>query len=109
MPVTTLDDFFAGRSLQPNFLKIDVEGHELAVLQGARQTLKKHRPTILVECEARHRPDGDVRPVFEFLQSLGYGGSFFRRTARGNRWRRSIRPCTNELTRRIPTAFPRVT
>lgn len=76
--VTTLDDFFAGRSsLAPNFVKIDVEGHELAVLHGARRTLEKHRPAILVECEARHRPDHDVRPVFDFLESLGYGGTFF--------------------------------
>jgi FkbM family methyltransferase len=75
--VTTLDDFFAERPHGPHFLKIDVEGHELAVLQGARETLKKHRPTILVECETRHRPDHDVRPVFAQLESLGYRGSFF--------------------------------
>jgi FkbM family methyltransferase len=96
--VTTLDDFFSeaeraypplplgeGRgkgALGPRFLKIDVEGHELAVLQGARRTLEAHQPTILVECEARHRPDGDVRPVFDFLESFGYTGSFFQRDRR---------------------------
>jgi FkbM family methyltransferase len=77
VPVTTLDDFFKDQNRKPNFLKIDVEGHELAVLQGGRATLEKLRPSILIECEARHRPDGDVRPVFDFLQSLGYTGSFF--------------------------------
>jgi hypothetical protein len=75
--VTTLDAFFADVPRGPNFLKIDVEGHELAVLEGARQTLEKHRPTILLECEARHRADGDVRPVFDLLHSLDYEGSFF--------------------------------
>lgn len=75
--VTTLDAFFAKQPRGPNFLKVDVEGHELAVLEGARHTLETHRPTLLVECEARHRPDGDVRPVFELLQSLGYEGTFF--------------------------------
>jgi FkbM family methyltransferase len=75
--VTTLDAFFTDRPQGPDVLKIDVEGHELAVLRGARQTLERHRPAILVECEARHRRDGDVRPVFDFLQSLGYEGSFF--------------------------------
>jgi FkbM family methyltransferase len=74
---TTLDAFFADRPHGPDFVKIDVEGHELAVLRGALQTLTSHRPTILVECEARHRPDGDVRPVFELLESLGFEGSFF--------------------------------
>jgi FkbM family methyltransferase len=74
---TTLDAFFSERSQGPNFLKIDVEGHELAVLNGATQVLEKFRPTILIECEARHRPDGDVRPVFELLDSQGYEGTFF--------------------------------
>lgn len=90
--VTTLDEFFTstGRKAgaddatcrRPNLLKIDVEGHELAVLEGARRTLEAHHPTLLLECEARHRPDADVRPVFEFLQSLGYVGSFFSNGAR---------------------------
>ena len=75
--VTTLDAYFADRPLAPDFIKIDVEGHELAVLGGGQQVLAAHRPTLLVECEARHRRDGDVRPVFELLDSLGYAGSFF--------------------------------
>ncbi|HJQ79366.1 MAG TPA: FkbM family methyltransferase [Lacipirellulaceae bacterium] len=75
--VTTLDAFFADRPRGPDFLKIDVEGHESAVLAGARQTLERYRPRLLVECEARHRPDGDVRGVFDFLHSLGYAGTFF--------------------------------
>jgi FkbM family methyltransferase len=75
--VTTLDAYFSGRDSGPDFLKIDVEGHELAVLEGGRETLAKHRPTILVECESRHRPDGDVRPVLALLESMGYVGSFF--------------------------------
>jgi FkbM family methyltransferase len=75
--VTTLDAFFASESNGPHFLKIDVEGHELAVLEGARHILETRQPTLLIECEARHRPDGDVRPVFELLQSHGFEGSFF--------------------------------
>jgi FkbM family methyltransferase len=75
--VTTLDAVFANRPRAPHFIKIDVEGHELAVLHGGAETLKRHRPILLIECEARHRPSGDVKPVFDFLQSLGFTGSFF--------------------------------
>jgi FkbM family methyltransferase len=81
--ITTLDDFFstlerkAGGNGAVHFLKIDVEGHELAVLEGARRTLREFHPTILIECEARHRADGDVRPVFDLLNSAGYSGTFF--------------------------------
>lgn len=34
------------------FMKIDVEGHEPAVLRGAQRVLGKHRPTVLMECWA---------------------------------------------------------
>ncbi len=85
--VTTLDEFFVDSKRKtevndaavggPHVLKIDVEGHELAVLEGAHQILEMRHPSILVECEARHRADGDPRPVFDFLESHGYAGSFF--------------------------------
>lgn len=75
--VTTLDAVFVDQPLGPNFVKIDVEGHEWAVLAGARQTLEANHPTLLIECEARHRIDGDVQPMFKLLTSLGYRGSFF--------------------------------
>src|SRR5262249_20316417 len=49
--VTTLDEFFTGARRPPRFVKIDVEGHELSVLEGGRHTLEQYHPTILVECE----------------------------------------------------------
>jgi FkbM family methyltransferase len=36
----------------PAFIKIDVEGAEFAVLNGARDTLKRHKPTIWFEHDA---------------------------------------------------------
>ncbi len=35
-------------------IKIDVEGHEPAALRGAEETILRHRPTIVFECEERH-------------------------------------------------------
>jgi FkbM family methyltransferase len=36
-----------------DFLKIDVEGFELKVLEGARNLIKKHSPIIIMECSDR--------------------------------------------------------
>lgn len=57
------------------FLKIDVEGHEVEVLDGARQTLARERPVVLVEAEERHRP-GAVAAVRQRLEPLGYQGFY---------------------------------
>lgn len=36
------------------FIKIDVEGFELDVLKGARKTIEKDKPNLLIEIEERH-------------------------------------------------------
>jgi FkbM family methyltransferase len=41
VPVTTIDAFCAERGLSPDFIKVDVEGFELSVLQGARDTIRR--------------------------------------------------------------------
>lgn len=35
----------------PVFIKIDVEGHEIAVLEGLRHTIQKYRPLLFVEVD----------------------------------------------------------
>lgn len=59
------------------FLKVDVEGHELRVFRGATETLSRHRPVILFECERRHLSNHSMQDVFGFLEGFGYHGSFF--------------------------------
>lgn len=59
----TLDAF----ALAPDFVKIDVQGHEPAVLRGMEQTIKAHRPAIMIERGA------DFDAVREFLVKAGYG------------------------------------
>lgn len=49
---TTLDALVAEHELAPGFIKIDVEGAEMSVLQGAAETLRVHRPVVLAELTA---------------------------------------------------------
>lgn len=53
-----------------DILKVDVEGFELAVFEGAQCLLAKHHPLIFCEIEERHNPQ--YRDVFELLCGLGY-------------------------------------
>jgi len=61
-------------------VKIDVEGHELAVLEGGRRLLRRDRPSLLIEVEERHHPGGSAA-VFRVLEELDYQGYFFWRDA----------------------------
>jgi FkbM family methyltransferase len=70
----TLDSFCAQRNIQPDFLKIDVEGNELKVFQGGIETLKKFKPKIMVEIEARHVGKEKAIETFTFLENIGYKG-----------------------------------
>lgn len=65
----TLDSFHF-RSV--GFMKIDVEGHEIDVLRGARETLVRDRPVLLIEIEERHRPNA-LSSVARYLSAVGYG------------------------------------
>jgi FkbM family methyltransferase len=72
VPTQRLDDYELGAV---GFLKIDVEGHELAVLRGGLATIRRCLPTILIEIEERHKPNS-VYKVSNMLEILGYEGYF---------------------------------
>lgn len=72
VPLRTLDSFkLSGVDL----IKIDVEGHEHDMLEGAVETIRRSRPAILVEVEERHRAGG-VAAIQSLLEGLGYAGFF---------------------------------
>jgi len=53
------------------FIKIDVDGSELAVLRGADTLLTRDRPALFIELETRIQP---VTPVISHLAERGYEG-----------------------------------
>lgn len=61
------------------FVKMDIEGHELAALRGAERTIRRYRPPILIELEERLQP---VARTVELLASWGYAGEVLP----GTRW-----------------------
>jgi len=70
------------------FVKIDVEGHELATLEGARALLQRDRPALMIEI-ADDPALQHYQRVLEFLGGFGYrpywvdGGALASVTSRG--------------------------
>lgn len=72
VPMATLDSSYEG---EVGFIKIDVEGHEQAVLDGAVQTIRRCRPRMLVEIDERLSPGGLARAK-AYFKDLDYRGYF---------------------------------
>jgi hypothetical protein len=72
VPLATLDSF---QFCQVALIKIDVEGHELRVVEGAQKTIASDKPALLIEIEERHnsRP---INEVFKRVTDFGYEGFF---------------------------------
>ena len=57
-----------GKIFPPDFIKIDVEGAEFEVLQGARSLINQHRPTLFLDTHHRE----SHQKVIKFLSDKGY-------------------------------------
>ncbi len=57
-----------------DFIKADIEGFEQAMIQGARKTLARLKPALLIEFNQEHldRAGGSVAALWKILKGLGY-------------------------------------
>jgi FkbM family methyltransferase len=72
----TLDSWCRKMNIEPDFLKIDVEGNELQVLSGGIETIKRCLPHFHIEIEERHAGREKLEGTFRFFYELGYTGKF---------------------------------
>lgn len=75
VPIEPVDDLCAGLGFEPDLLKVDVEGYELAVLTGAKKVLARYRPKLFLELHPERLQElgGSVAEVVALLAGLGYG------------------------------------
>jgi FkbM family methyltransferase len=73
--IFNLDEFLSTKErFNIDFIKIDVEGYEYAVLLGAEKTLKQHSPLLFVELDDNYliTQGKSTKMVLELLISYGY-------------------------------------
>ena len=63
-----LDNWCFRNGTYPDIMKIDVEGAETFVLEGAREIIEKYKPIIFL---STHGPDTEKKSL-EFLEKFGY-------------------------------------
>jgi FkbM family methyltransferase len=73
-PVIRLDDYFRQQGADPDLLKIDIDGAELAALRGMSRILKEIKPDLLLEVHPVHltRLGSNASEVCDFLRKFDY-------------------------------------
>ncbi len=71
----SIDDFVEQNNIERiDFIKLDIEGSELAALDGARRTIMKYKPKLAIA--AYHRYD-DYYEISRFINELNLGYKFY--------------------------------
>lgn len=88
VPTTTLDQHAERNGLKRlDFIKMDIEGAEVAALRGAERTIRRFRPKLVVEYnrQAAQRAASSVEELDKLLESYNYDR--FTYNGRLEKWR----------------------
>jgi FkbM family methyltransferase len=72
---TTLDAFLAKHRVgRVDFIKLDIDGFECSMLKGARRTLKRWRPAMVLELSPHQLDEqgGSIEELTQILRKAGY-------------------------------------
>lgn len=73
MDIISIDEYVEKNNLSVGLIKMDIEGYELKALEGAKKTIKKFKPILLIGIY--HNPEElfntkqyiqDILPNYEF-------------------------------------------
>ena len=74
--MTTLDDFVEQRGISVvDCIKIDAEGSDFEVIRGARRTIERCRPAVILETDHLGRSGSSKLDVSRFFESIDYSVS----------------------------------
>ena len=94
----SIDNYVASNNIKKvNFIKMDIEGAELAALNGAVNTIKTYRPKMALS--AYHKFE-DVYALPNFIHSIDQGYQFYLRHFSDNLWETVLFcvPCSSTNT-----------
>ncbi len=72
----TIDAIVAQLERPVNLIRMDIEGWEIKALKGAEGTLRRDRPSLVMEIHPNYMQQGEVQNFLVWLQSFGYEQGF---------------------------------
>jgi FkbM family methyltransferase len=72
IPIKTIDDFTRVNNIKANVLRMDVEGHELEILKGAKNFLKQKDVLLFIEVHPYQLKKEGVQEFFEIMRENNF-------------------------------------
>ena len=69
--IITLDGYTKENNIEVGFIKVDIEGFEMEFLKGAKETIARDKPAMLISIYHQGSDFFDIKPLIESW-NLGY-------------------------------------